>query len=68
MERFTAGVAGFRLKLGGLVSGSGFALGPEYLRRDLADGGVIIRASKPAKYSDPKSVDWITQVSDCAPR
>jgi outer membrane protein assembly factor BamA len=45
VERLTAGVAGFRLKLGGLVSGSGFALGPEYLRRDLADGGVIIRAS-----------------------
>jgi hypothetical protein len=45
VERFTAGIAGFRLKLGGLVSGSGFALGPEYLRRDLADGGVILRGS-----------------------
>lgn len=45
LERFTAGVAGFRLKLGGLVSGSGFALGPEYLRRDLADGGVVVRGS-----------------------
>ena len=45
VERFTAGIAGFRLAVGGLVSGSGFALGPEYLRRDLADGGVIVRAS-----------------------
>ncbi len=45
VERVTSGVAGFRLALGGLVSGSGFALGPEYLRRDLADGDVIIRAS-----------------------
>ncbi len=45
LERFTAGIAGFRLKLGGLVSGSGFAVGPEYLRRDLADGGVVVRGS-----------------------
>lgn len=45
LERFAAGVAGFRLKLGGLVSGSGFAMGPEYLRRDLAEGRVVIRGS-----------------------
>ena len=45
VERITAGVAGFRVAVGGLVSGSGFALGPEYLRRDLADGRVIVRAS-----------------------
>ncbi|MBS1855284.1 MAG: BamA/TamA family outer membrane protein [Acidobacteria bacterium] len=45
VERFTSGVAGFRLKLGGLVSGSGFAVGPEYLRRDLADGGFVLRTS-----------------------
>ncbi len=38
LERFATGVAGFRLKPGGLVSGSGFAMGPEYLRRDLAGG------------------------------
>ena len=45
LERFTAGIAGFRVKLGGLTTGSGFALGPEYLRRDLADGAVIVRGS-----------------------
>ena len=45
VERFTSGVAGFRVAVGGLVSGSGFALGPEYLRRDLSDGRVIVRAS-----------------------
>jgi outer membrane protein assembly factor BamA len=48
VERITAGVAGFRVKFGGLASGSGFALGPEYLRRDLADGGAIVRASASA--------------------
>lgn len=57
VERFTAGVAGFRLKLGGLVSGSGFALGPEFLRRDLADGGVIIRASARASAKRYQLVD-----------
>ena len=35
IERVTAGVAGFRLGFGGLITGSGFAIGPEYLRRDL---------------------------------
>lgn len=34
VERLTAGVAGFRIRLGGLVTGSGFALGPEYYRRN----------------------------------
>jgi outer membrane protein assembly factor BamA len=45
LERATAGVSGLRIRFGGLVSGSGFAIGPEYLRRDLADGGVIVRGS-----------------------
>lgn len=33
LERFTQGIAGFRVRLGGLVTGSGFAVGPEYYRR-----------------------------------
>lgn len=45
LERITAGIAGFRLKFGGLATGSGFALGPEYLRRELADGNVVFRSS-----------------------
>jgi outer membrane protein assembly factor BamA len=45
LERFAAGVAGVRVKLGGLATGSGFALGPEYLRRDLMRGGVVVRGS-----------------------
>ena len=48
LERITAGIGGIRLKLGGLVSGSGFALGPEYLRRDLADGRLVLRAASQA--------------------
>lgn len=45
IERITAGIAGFRVKFGGLATQSGFALGPEYLRQDLADGNVIFRGS-----------------------
>lgn len=45
IERFSAGIAGFRVKLGGLVSGGGFAIGPEYLRKDLAHGNLIFRSS-----------------------
>lgn len=45
LERFTAGVAGLRVKLGGLASNGGFAAGPEYLRTDLRDGLVTFRAS-----------------------
>lgn len=45
LERLTAGIAGFRVKFGGLATGSGFAIGPEYLRRELADGNVVFRGS-----------------------
>jgi outer membrane protein assembly factor BamA len=48
LERISAGVAGFRVKLGGLVQGGGFALGPEYLRRDLAQGNLRFRAAAQA--------------------
>jgi outer membrane protein assembly factor BamA len=50
LERITAGVAGFRLKLGGMVSGSGFALGPEYLRRDLADARITFRGAAQSSF------------------
>lgn len=49
LERFTEGIAGFRVKIGGLATGQGFAIGPEYLRRDLADGRVQFRSS--ARFS-----------------
>jgi hypothetical protein len=45
LERLTRGIGGVRLMLGQLVTGSGFALGPEYFREDLADGAVQFRAS-----------------------
>lgn len=50
LERISAGVAGFRVKFGGLVSGSGFAIGPEYLRRDLAGGNLIFRTAVQSSF------------------
>lgn len=48
LERFATGIAGFHLRFGGLATGQGFALGPEYLRQDLADGNLIFRGSASA--------------------
>jgi outer membrane protein assembly factor BamA len=45
VERITSGIAGFRVHMGGLITGSGFALGPEYYRRDLLDEQLTVRAS-----------------------
>jgi hypothetical protein len=57
LERFTAGVAGFRIKLGGLVNGSGFALGPEYLRRDFARGRLIFRGAAQSSFKAYQKYD-----------
>ena len=45
VERITAGIAGFRVHMGGLITGSGFAAGPEYYRHDLLHNQVTVRAS-----------------------
>ncbi|MCZ6752805.1 MAG: BamA/TamA family outer membrane protein [Acidobacteria bacterium] len=57
LERITLGVAGFRPKLGGLVTGSGFALGPEYSRRDLARGEVIFRGAAQSSFTGYRKFD-----------
>lgn len=44
LERFAAGYNGFRAKLGGMVTGGGFAFGPEYFREDLWRGKLTTRA------------------------
>lgn len=45
LERFRAGYHGFRPKIGNMVNGGGFAIGPEYFRDDWKDGQVRFRAS-----------------------
>jgi outer membrane protein assembly factor BamA len=44
LERISAGIGGLRLKLGGVATGGGFALGPEYLLEN-ADGRFQFRAA-----------------------
>lgn len=44
LKPFTEGRYGVRAKAGGILPGSGFAAGPEFIRRHVTDGGVI-RAS-----------------------
>ena len=45
LERLTRGIGGVRVMFGNLITGSGFAVGPEYYRDELADGAVRFRAS-----------------------
>lgn len=45
LERISAGVGGLRVKIGGMPTGSGFAVGPEYVRDDLANGKLAFNAS-----------------------
>src|SRR5262249_44552513 len=45
LQRITAGYNGFGVKLGNMVTGGGFALGPEYYREDLLGGSLTARAS-----------------------
>jgi outer membrane protein assembly factor BamA len=45
LERFSAGVYGFRARLGGAATRQGFAVGPEYVRRDLFGGAAGFRAN-----------------------
>ena len=57
LERFSAGIGGFRVKLGGLVSGSGFAIGPEYLRKGLSGGNLMFRSSAQTSFRNYQRYD-----------
>jgi outer membrane protein assembly factor BamA len=48
LERFNEGIHGFRMKLGGLAPGGGFAIGPEYSREGLLGGRLNFRAGAQA--------------------
>jgi outer membrane protein assembly factor BamA len=45
MNKYMGGIRGLHLRMGGLPSGSGFGLGPEYYRPDLGRGTVSFRAA-----------------------
>jgi hypothetical protein len=44
-ESLTYGIRGVGLRFGGLPTGQGFALGPQYTRYGLADGRIVLRGS-----------------------
>jgi outer membrane protein assembly factor BamA len=45
LNKYLGGIPGLHLRLGGMPSGAGFSLGPEYFRPDLAKGQVHFRVS-----------------------
>jgi outer membrane protein assembly factor BamA len=57
LERFAAGYNGLRVKLGGLVTGGGFALGPEYLREDLFRGNIRFRSAAQISFRNYQRLD-----------
>ncbi len=48
LERISYGIGGLRVKLGGMVQGGGFGIGPEYYRPDLANGNLVFRTAAQA--------------------
>jgi outer membrane protein assembly factor BamA len=45
LEKISYGIGGLRARFGALVTGSGFALGPEYFRDDLRNQQILFRAT-----------------------
>jgi outer membrane protein assembly factor BamA len=45
LAKIQYGIGGLRARVGALVTGSGFAFGPEFYRDDLADGTVLFRVT-----------------------
>src|SRR5262245_7738867 len=51
LERYQAGIMGFHPMLGGLSTGSGFALGTQYRRTQMFDGLLDFSASGQASFA-----------------
>jgi len=51
MERYQAGYKGFHPMLGGLVTGSGFALGTQFRKTDIAHGVLNFQTSAQASFA-----------------
>jgi len=57
LQRFSDGIGGFRLKLGGMGAGTGFGIGPEYHRTGLLGGPVNIRAGAQTSFRGDRKFD-----------
>jgi hypothetical protein len=56
-ERFSTGWAGFRPKIGGLGPGTGFGIGPEYIRNGLLGGFVNFRTAAQTSFRGDRKFD-----------
>jgi outer membrane protein assembly factor BamA len=56
-KRFSEGFGGFRLKLGGMGAGTGFGIGPEYLRPELLHGNLSFWASAQTSFRGDRKFD-----------
>ena len=56
---FSGGLNGFGLKIGGLVTGAGFGLGPTFNRPDLLDENLHLRISAVASFKQYYLVDGL---------
>jgi len=57
LERFATGYHGLTAVIGGLGTGQGFALGPQYLKDQLLDGNLVFRTSARAASSQAYLLD-----------
>ena len=57
IERINYGFNGLRAKVGGLVTGGGFAVGPEYFREDLKGGSILARASAQISFKNYQKIE-----------
>ena len=67
LDRFRDGAAGFRLKLGGLAPGSGFAFGPAFRRTDLLDGQLTVDAGYQASFQGAHKAEarvWLPKLAN----
>jgi hypothetical protein len=51
LQRFSAGIGGLHLKLGGLGPGTGFGVGPEYRRGGLMGGQLDVRGAAQSSFN-----------------
>src|SRR5262245_36642287 len=56
-ERVNYGYNGLSAKLGGLVTGGGFAFGPQYFRDDLRNGALTVRAAAQTSFRKYQKAD-----------
>ncbi len=66
LERLTSGLDGFTVVIGGLATGQGFALGPQFSRGDLAGGVLKLRTSARFASSRAYLFDFDLQAPELA--